>query len=106
MPVNVVRIGSSHALGWQEVSRKLDSDLTGSSCSVMHEGILISLNAVRENYSKAVSWLSDLLYGTEFDVERLKNLVNTKLQILPSAKQDGSGIASCAVQSIYCSQTR
>ncbi|GAA5991721.1 hypothetical protein JCM5350_000584 [Sporobolomyces pararoseus] len=105
MPVNVVRSGSSHTLGWQEVSRKLDSDLTGSSCSVMHEGILITLNAVKENYSKAVSWLSDLLYGTEFDVERLKNLVNTKLQILPSVKQDGSGVASCAVQSIYCSQT-
>ncbi|GAA5957539.1 hypothetical protein JCM3765_001175 [Sporobolomyces pararoseus] len=104
MPVNVAHGGSSRTLGWQEVSRRLDSDLTGSSCSVIHEGIWISLTAVKENYSKAISWLSDLLYGTVFDVERLKNLVNTKLQILPSVKQDGSGIASCAVQSVYCSK--
>jgi Zn-dependent M16 (insulinase) family peptidase len=101
-----IKLPGGRTLSWEEVSRKIDIDLTGTAVSVVHEGIWISLTALKEDYSKAISWLSDFLYGTIFDIERLKNLVNTKLEVLPSLKEDGSGIASCAIGSLCSSHAR
>lgn len=103
MPID---LPNGRRLGWQKVSRKIDEDLISARISVEHEGLYISLTAVRENYAIAVGWLSDFLYGTVFDVARLENLVNTKLDLFPSIKQDASGLASAAIESLTFSQTR
>ncbi|GAA5844592.1 hypothetical protein JCM3766R1_002672 [Sporobolomyces carnicolor] len=102
MPID---LPNGRRLGWQKVSRKIDEDLISARISVEHEGLYISLTAVRENYAIAVGWLSDFLYGTVFDVARLENLVNTKLDLFPSIKQDASGLASAAIESLTFSET-
>lgn len=103
MPVDLPN--GSH-LDWEKVSRKLDADLTSCEVSVVHEGIWMTVTALKEDYDKAVSWISDILYGTVFDIDRLKNLVNTKLQVLPSIKQDGSRMAKAAVRTVSFSKAR
>ncbi|GAA5914435.1 uncharacterized protein JCM6883_004795 [Sporobolomyces salmoneus] len=94
MPVD---LPGGQRLSWQEVSKKTDEDLTSLSVTSVHEGLWISLTALRHDYDKAVSWLSDFLFDTVFDVERLKNLVNTRLQVSSAVKQDGSGMAKAAI---------
>ena len=85
-------------LSWDQVSRKIDRDLTSCSVLSVHEGVWISLTALKEDYAKTVSWLSDFLYGTVSDVERLTNLVNTRLQGFPTVKGDGSRMAKAAIR--------
>ncbi|GAA5830688.1 hypothetical protein JCM5353_004086 [Sporobolomyces roseus] len=101
MPINQA---DGHQLSWQDVSRKLDEDLTGYSATIEHEGIRITVTAIKEDYANAISWLSDVVFGTVFDVERLKNLVNKQLQVFSMLKQDGSGIADAAAAEMVYSK--
>ncbi|GAA6012656.1 hypothetical protein JCM11491_005471 [Sporobolomyces phaffii] len=97
MPVD---LASGRRLSWQDVLRKLDGDLTSRHVSIKRECLVIQVTARKDDYGKAVLWLSDVLHRTAFDVDRLRNLVNTTLEVLPSAKEDGSGIAQSAVSGL------
>lgn len=72
----------------------------------MLTGICVTLTASRKDYAKAITWLSDLLHGTTFDLERVKNLVHRKLADLPEAKENGAEIAEAAVSSLLFCETR
>ncbi|GAA5862487.1 hypothetical protein JCM1840_004199 [Sporobolomyces johnsonii] len=87
-------------LTWQQASRQLDEDALGFSAQTLEEGILVTITVVKEDYIKAITWLSDSIFGVEFDVERLQSLVNSTLQNLPSEKEDASGVASAAVNDL------
>jgi len=101
-----IELPNGRLLSWQEVSRKIDAELLSVSASSVHEGIWIVLNALKEDYSKAVTFLSDVLYGTVFDIERLHVLVNSRLQVIPSIKEDGCRIAKAAIRSLCFDNTR
>ncbi|GAA5923094.1 uncharacterized protein JCM15063_003529 [Sporobolomyces koalae] len=99
-----VKTRDGRKLSWQEVSSRMDADLTSCSAGIEHEGIRISITALQEDYTKAISWLSDTLHGAEFDVQRLQTLVNSNVEMLPTLKQDGRGISSAAVESLCYSK--
>ncbi|GAA5972730.1 hypothetical protein JCM11641_002994 [Rhodosporidiobolus odoratus] len=97
MPVE--RADGSH-LTFEEANHLLDKEAIGFSAQTLGEGILVSIKMVKEDYNKAITWLSDTLYGTKYDVDRLRHLVNTSLQNLPDEKEDGAGLAQSAVDSM------
>ncbi|BGP12424.1 hypothetical protein JCM10213_001971 [Rhodosporidiobolus nylandii] len=98
-----VRRANGKLLSFEQASRLLDEEMTGFSAQTMGEGILVTIQGRKEEYHRAIAWLSDTLYGTQWDVDRLKNLVNTSLQNLPDEKEDGAGVASAAVDSLIFS---
>ncbi|GAA5858806.1 hypothetical protein JCM8547_004996 [Rhodosporidiobolus lusitaniae] len=87
-------------LTFQEASRQLDKDTVSFSAQTLGEGLLVTIKTEKQFYENAIVWLSDTLYGTVYDEDRLRNLINTALQDLPDEKQDGSGIASSAMSSL------
>ncbi|GAA5993072.1 hypothetical protein JCM5350_003975 [Sporobolomyces pararoseus] len=93
-----IELPGGRCLSWEEVSRRIDNDLVSCDASAVHEGIWITLTALKENYSKAVSLLSDVLYGTSFDVDRLRRIVETRSRILPSMKGIPGKIAKAAIR--------
>lgn len=53
------------------------------------EGLRISFQVEVEKYNVAIRWLSELLYNSVFDVERLKAISTRLLADIPDAKRSG-----------------
>ncbi|KAF9473122.1 hypothetical protein BDN70DRAFT_886165 [Pholiota conissans] len=54
----------------------------------------VSIKVETALYEKAVAWLKDLVYGAEFDKERLQIVLAKIQQSLPEMKRDGSNVLS------------
>ncbi|GAA5957136.1 hypothetical protein JCM3765_005417 [Sporobolomyces pararoseus] len=93
-----IELPGGRCMSWEEVSRRIDNDLVSCDASAVHEGIWITLTALKENYSKAVALLSDVLYGTSFDIDRLRRIVETRSRVLPSIKEIPGKIAKAAIR--------
>ncbi|KAF8592090.1 hypothetical protein K439DRAFT_1401667 [Ramaria rubella] len=59
-----------------------------------NELVRISIKAEVARYPEAVSWLSDLIFRSEFDKERLEVTAAKIQQSLPEAKRDGNEVVS------------
>ncbi|GAA5857081.1 hypothetical protein JCM9279_001948 [Rhodotorula babjevae] len=91
-------------LSFDQVNRALDELAISFGAQTLGEGILVSIQVVKEDYEKAITWLSDIIYGTQFDdVDRLTTLVNASLQTLPGEKDDAMGIAAAGVKDLLVS---
>ncbi|KIW88018.1 uncharacterized protein Z519_11128 [Cladophialophora bantiana CBS 173.52] len=81
-------------IDFHQVVTELERDTVGYSIDAANnlgnvEGIRISFQVENERYGVAVKWLTELLYNSIFDVERLK-AVNTRLLAdVPDAKRSG-----------------
>ncbi|KIW25842.1 uncharacterized protein PV07_08983 [Cladophialophora immunda] len=81
-------------IDFRQVVTELERDTVGYSIDAANnlgnvEGIRISFQVERERYGVAVKWLTELLYNSIFDVERLR-AVNTRLLAdVPDAKRSG-----------------
>ncbi|KDQ63640.1 hypothetical protein JAAARDRAFT_29668 [Jaapia argillacea MUCL 33604] len=69
-----------------------DVNLGVGTPSQFPETLRVSLKVERDKYEEAVAWLRDLVWGSEFDKERLQVTVAKIQQSLPELKRDGSTV--------------
>lgn len=86
-------------LDYEAVVTALDAETLSYSIetsSPLQEAFSVRIKVAKENYSTAVAWLSDLLHGAEFAVDRLQIATAKALQNIPSEKRDGDVVAHAA----------
>ena len=81
-------------IDFQQVVTELERDTVGysiDSASALGnaEGIRISFQVEIERYEVAIKWLTELLYNSIFDVERLKAINTRLLADVPDSKRSG-----------------
>ncbi|KIV78033.1 hypothetical protein, variant [Exophiala sideris] len=84
----------SKVIDFEQVVVELERDTVGynidSAGSLGNsEGIRVSFQVEIEKYKVAIKWLSELLYNSVFDVERLKAINTRLLADVPDAKRSG-----------------
>ncbi|KIL70742.1 hypothetical protein M378DRAFT_6664 [Amanita muscaria Koide BX008] len=90
---------SGERLTHEEVINKLDNETVSYDAGLGLSGtstdsFRISISVEVAKYETAISWLRDLVYGAQFDRERLQIAVAKIQQALPELKRDGSNILS------------
>ncbi len=86
-------------LDFEAVVTALDAETLSYSIetnSPLQEGFSVRIKVAKDKYPTAVAWLSDLLHGADFSVERLKIATAKALQNVPSEKRDGDVVAHAA----------
>lgn len=84
-------------LSYDEVVRQLDTQTVEYDINLgspISQTLEISMRVEKSKYGTAVSWLRDLLWGSVFDVDRLRINTTKVLQSLPSRKREGSIVAA------------
>lgn len=51
--------------------------------------LAVEVKVEKQSYGKAIEWLRDIVWGTKFDVERLRIGAAKLAQSLPEQKRDG-----------------
>ncbi|GAA5907574.1 hypothetical protein JCM6882_004415 [Rhodosporidiobolus microsporus] len=98
-----VRRHDGTMLSFDKANRKLDQIAITRDAGTADEGILVTLQVVKKNYAQAIAWLSDIIYGTQYDVERLHNLLASAVENLPSEKEDGDEMARAVLNEMFFS---
>jgi hypothetical protein len=62
------------------------------ACGAFSEYVTLSLKFPLGSYHRALAWLSDILYRTVFDVERLKVAAAKLCNDIPSSKRSGNKV--------------
>lgn len=60
-------------LEYEEVVKQLDAETLSYSIDInspLQEGVTLKIKVPKEKYTKAISWLSDLLYNSTFSIDR------------------------------------
>jgi len=86
-------------LDYEAVVTALDAETLSYSIetnSPLQEGFAIRIKVAKDKYSTAVAWLSDLLHGADFAIDRLKIATAKALQNIPSEKRDGDVVSHAA----------
>ncbi|KAJ1023179.1 hypothetical protein NDA16_003332 [Ustilago loliicola] len=101
----IVRQDSTQAsLTYEEVVKGLDEDTLEYDVSLGTGGfgelVCAELKLERANYEKGIAWLRDLLWGSQFAVDRLKVSISKIIQSLPEQKRNGRAIASALSRSL------
>ncbi|KZO96339.1 hypothetical protein CALVIDRAFT_481506 [Calocera viscosa TUFC12733] len=87
----VVRNGEE--LSHEQVVNQLDdfsTSYTIENLAPFSQFVRITLKVQPEQYEEAIGWLRDLLYGAQFDIDRLRITAAKIMQGLPALKRDGS----------------
>ncbi len=97
--------GSNTKLTYEDVIKLLDEDTLEYESALgvswgFNENLCVDLKVEKENYNKAISWLRDLVWGSEFAVERLKIVSAKLLQSLPEQKRDGRSVSVALLRSL------
>ncbi|KAF5390191.1 hypothetical protein D9757_002846 [Collybiopsis confluens] len=92
-----VRRYSGARLSHEEVVNKLEDETVSYEIGLglggsFAENLRISFKVEIANYENAVAWLHDLLYGSEFDKERMAVAIAKVQQALPESKRDGNTV--------------
>ncbi|KIM85318.1 hypothetical protein PILCRDRAFT_817322 [Piloderma croceum F 1598] len=90
---------SGERLTHEEVINKLDNETVSYEASLgigdqFCETLRVSFKVETPMYETAIAWLRDLVYGGEFDKERLQVTVAKIQQSLPELKRDGNNVLS------------
>ncbi len=97
------------SLTYEEVVKGLDEDTLEYDVSLGTGGfgelVCAELKLERANYEKGIAWLRDLLWGSEFAVERLRVGISKIIQSLPEQKRNGRAIASALSRSLTHDET-
>ncbi|GAA94382.1 uncharacterized protein L969DRAFT_105184 [Mixia osmundae IAM 14324] len=84
-------------LSFEDVVKELDRETVSYDISLgtsMSEIFELTIKAERSKYATVIAWINDLLFGSDFDINRLKITASKLLQSLPSEKRDGETIVS------------
>ncbi|KAM0746680.1 hypothetical protein T439DRAFT_106938 [Meredithblackwellia eburnea MCA 4105] len=87
-----VKRANGEFLRYEDVIKQVNIDSISCSMAVSGEKFLFSMNVVKENYGVALAWMKDLLWGSVFDVTRLRNALTQAAQSLPDEKQSGASV--------------
>ncbi|KAH9486850.1 hypothetical protein JR316_0000915 [Psilocybe cubensis] len=86
-------------LSHEEVINQLDNETVSYEIELgisnsFSDMVRVSIKVETALYEKAVEWLRDLLYGSEFDKDRLQVVLAKIQQTLPELKRDGNNVLS------------
>jgi Zn-dependent M16 (insulinase) family peptidase len=100
---------SGERLNHEGVINKLDDETVsydaGLGLSDTFSNIFrVSIRVEVAKYETAISWLRDLVYGSQFDQERLQVAVAKIQQALPELKRDGSNVLSSLCSQLLYSE--
>ncbi|KAJ4001026.1 Metalloenzyme, LuxS/M16 peptidase-like protein [Lentinula boryana] len=92
-----VKRQSGEHLTHEEVVNKLDDETVSYEIGLgiansFAEMLRVTIKVETPAYETAIAWLKDLLYGSEFDKERLAITIAKVQQSLPEMKRDGSTV--------------
>ncbi|CAO3593296.1 unnamed protein product [Absidia cylindrospora] len=97
LPMNSLRQGklatSSDELILQLNKDTIDYRIMLGRGPAFREYIVLTLKVETSKYHRAVKWLNDLLWHTEYAVEKLKTACNKILNDIPQARRDGRKLA-------------
>lgn len=101
--------GSGEQLNYEAVVKALDEDVLeydaaiglGSSFS---ETIAVEFKVEASQYETGIAWLRDLLWGSEFSLERLRIAAAKLAQSLPEQKRDGRAVSWALSRSMLFSE--
>lgn len=101
----IIRQDSTQAsLTYEQVVKGLDEDTLEYDVSLGTGGfgelVCAELKLESANYEKGIAWLRDLLWGSQFAVDRLKVSISKIIQSLPEQKRNGRAIASALSRSL------
>ncbi|KAI0788552.1 Metalloenzyme, LuxS/M16 peptidase-like protein [Abortiporus biennis] len=102
-----VTTSTGEVLSHEEVVNRLDKDTVGYEVNLglgnaFSDSLHVTIKVELDAYESAVAWLRDLLYGSQFDVDRLQVNVAKIQQSLPELRRDGSTVlASVASNALY-----
>lgn len=118
---------------FEEVVKALDAETLSYSIEIgspLQEGISLRIKVSKEKYEVAIAWLSDLLFGSHFSIERfvshfslaspplvdclhffdifhrLKISATKALQDIPGEKRDGAEVSYSAYKKLIASADR
>ncbi|KAI0639791.1 Metalloenzyme, LuxS/M16 peptidase-like protein [Trametes polyzona] len=94
-----VRRSTGERLSHEEVVHRLDSDTVSYEVALgvnnlFTEAVRVSIKVETAQYESAIAWLKDLVYGSEFDKDRLQVNIAKIQQSLPEMKRDGDTVLS------------
>lgn len=84
-------------LAYDEVVHQLDTQTVEYDINLgypISQTLEIYMKVEKSKYPTAVSWLGDLLWRSEFDVDRLRINTTKTLQTIPSRKREGSDVSA------------
>ncbi|KZT30492.1 hypothetical protein NEOLEDRAFT_1126056 [Neolentinus lepideus HHB14362 ss-1] len=94
-----IKRSTGEELSHEEVVNRLDDETVSYEANLgtaipsgFPELLRVSIKTEVGMYEKAVAWLKDLLYGSQFDKERVQVTVAKILQSLPELKRDGNTV--------------
>ncbi|KAJ8494623.1 hypothetical protein ONZ51_g2236 [Trametes cubensis] len=102
-----VKRSSGEKLNHEEVVHRLDSDTVSYEVAlgvnnVFTETMRVSIKVEAAQYENAIAWLKDLVYGSEFDKDRLQVTIAKIQQSLPEMKRDGDTVlGSVSAELLY-----
>ncbi|KZT05962.1 uncharacterized protein LAESUDRAFT_701454 [Laetiporus sulphureus 93-53] len=102
-----VKRSSGEELTHEQVVNKLDDDTVSYDVGLgvgaaFNEMMRVSIKVESAMYESAIAWLRDLLYGSEFDKDRLQITIAKIQQALPELKRDGDNVlASVSSEMLY-----
>ncbi|KAI0673522.1 Metalloenzyme, LuxS/M16 peptidase-like protein [Trametes maxima] len=102
-----VQRSTGEKLNHEEVSHRLDSDTVSYEVSLgvnnaFTETVRVSIKVETAQYENAIAWLKDLVYGSEFDKDRLAVTIAKIQQSLPEMKRDGDTVlGSISAELLY-----
>ncbi|CAO1637041.1 unnamed protein product [Jaminaea pallidilutea] len=102
-----IRRGGSDAplIPYEEVVKGLDEDTVEYEAGLsvgggFAENICIEVKVEKAKYAKSIEWLRDLIWRSDFAVERLKVATAKIVQSLPELKRDGRSISWSLLRSM------
>ncbi|RDB28821.1 hypothetical protein Hypma_015435 [Hypsizygus marmoreus] len=92
-----VKRQSGEHLTHEEVVNKLDNETVSYEVGLgisnsFADTFRVSIKVETSLYETAIAWLKDLLYGSEFDKDRLAVVIAKIQQSLPEMKRDGNNV--------------
>lgn len=90
--------GSGERLSYETVVKELDEDVLEYDAAIglgsnFSETIAVEMKVEIPQYEKAIAWLRDLLWGSDFALERLRIAAAKLAQSLPEQKREGRLVA-------------
>ncbi|KAG0140396.1 hypothetical protein CROQUDRAFT_665240 [Cronartium quercuum f. sp. fusiforme G11] len=94
------------SLTYDEVVKQLDKETVSYDVRMgpsIGQTLEIYLKIEKTKYPTMIGWLKDLLWGSKFDIDRLRITTAKALQNLPSMKRDGDSVVSALYQDLLYS---
>ncbi|KAI0756614.1 Metalloenzyme, LuxS/M16 peptidase-like protein [Daedaleopsis nitida] len=105
-----VKRSAGERLTHEEVVHRLDSDTVSYEVAVgvnniYNDVLRVSIKVEAAQYETAVAWLKDLVYGSDFDKDRLQVALAKFQQSLPEIKRDGDTVLSSVSAELLYDET-